>query len=250
MSTTERRTESNGGSDDREMARTETNVRTAGAWLAIGSLLFVVGLVLHPPPSPDLGEFMGTIADEPTRWMAAHWMSAIALSTFAIAGLLVLTAGSRLTHQGLTTTAWAVLIVAALWVTTTAVAEATVITTAAIAGDTTTFEAWQRFAEGHAVAFVVLAAAVAVIAGNEARTGHETTPAWVSWIGALSGITAAIGFALGVGVGIALGGLVWLVATIVLGLWTFWFGVALTRSDGAVSTRSDESALDGRGTVR
>lgn len=64
----------------------DTKMRVGGAWLAIGSLLFVVGLVLHPPPSPNLGEFMATIAAEPTRWMAAHWASAIALAGFTIGG--------------------------------------------------------------------------------------------------------------------------------------------------------------------
>lgn len=204
----------------------------AGAWLAVGSLLFVVSLAIHPPPSPDPGEFMATIADGPTRWVAAHWTAALALSLLAIAGLIVLTAGSRLTQNGWTMTAWAVLVVGALWVTTTAVAEATVITEAAVAGDTATFEAWHLFAEGKALGFGFLALAVTVIAGNEARSTRAVTPVWASWIGAVAGIAAFVGFVvLGALLGIALGGLVWVASTIVMSLWILWFGVALVRSD-------------------
>lgn len=232
--------------DSREPSRADASVRAAGGWLAIGSALFVAGIAFHPPISPDLGEFMATVAEAPTPWMAAHWASAIALSSFAIAGLIVLTAGSRLTRHWWTMSAWAVLIVGALWVTTAAVVEATVITEAAVAGDTATFEVWQRFAQAHAGAFVALAGAIAVIAGNEARTrsARETTPAWASWIGALAGVAAAVGFVLAVGLGIAAGGPVWLVATIVMGLWTLWFGVALTRSRGVARIRPEPEEPD------
>lgn len=250
MSNAKRRNEPNGGIASRETARPETSVRAAGALLAIGAVLFVGGLVLHPPLSPDLGEFMATIADAPTRWVAAHWASAIALSAFAIAGLLVLTARSRLTQHWWTSTVWAVLVVGALWVTTAAVAEATAVTTAAVAGDTATFEAWQRFAQAHAAAFVVLAVAIAAIAGTEARSGHETTPAWASWVGAVAGVTAAVGFTLGVGVGIALGGLVWLVATVVMSLWILRFGVGLARDEDAAWPRPEEPDSGKRGTVQ
>ena len=44
----------------------DTRVSVGGAMLAIGSLLLVVGFVLHPPPSPDPAEFMATIAENPT----------------------------------------------------------------------------------------------------------------------------------------------------------------------------------------
>lgn len=209
-----------------------TGTRAAGAWLAIGSLLFVVSLVLHPPPSPNPGEFMATIADGPALWVAAHWAAALALSFFVIAGLLMLTAESRLTQNGWTMSAWAVLVVGALWVTTTAVAEATVITEAAVAGDTATFEAWQLFAEGKAIGFGFLALAVAAIAANEARSSRSVTPMWAAWISTVAGIAAFVGFVvLGLLLGIAVGGLIWVGSTIVMSLWTLWFGVGLVRSD-------------------
>lgn len=123
---------------------------------------------------------MATVAGAPTRWTAAHWASAIALSSFAIAGLIVLTAGSRLTRHWGTMSAWAVLIVGALEVT-----------------------------------------------------------------------TAAVGFVLAVGLGIAPGGPVRLVATTVMGPWTLWFGVALTRSRGVARIRPEPEEPDpgGRDTV-
>ena len=218
----------------RDTSHAETGVRAAGAWLAVGSLVFVVSLALHPRPSPDLGEFMAIIAANSTLWIAVHWAAALALTMLVIAGLLMLTAGSRFTETWWTVSAWAVLIIGALWVTTTAVAEATVIATAAAAGDTATFEAWQIFAEGTALGFGFLVAAVAVIAVTEARSVRSITPAWAAWIGAIAAVVAFVAFVvLGLILGIAIGGPIWLISTIVVGLWTLWFGIGLVRSKRA-----------------
>lgn len=180
---------------------------------------------------------MAAIAAAPTQWVLAHWAAALSFTFFAITGLLVLTTTSRLSQHWWTMTAWAVLVVGALWVTTTAVAEATVITAAAVAGDTATFEAWQLYVEARAVGFGFLAIAIAVIAGNEARSTRSVMPAWAAWIGAIAGIVAFVGFVvLGLWLGLAVGGLVWLTSTIVMSLWTLWFGIALTRSDGLIPT--------------
>lgn len=227
----------------------ETKMSVGGTLLAIGSLLLVVGFVLHPPPSPDSGEFMATIAEEPTRWMAAHAATAVALSVFVIAGLIVLTAGSRLTQNWWTITAWAVMIVSALWVTTAAVVEATVITQTALATDTATFELWSIFAEAHSAAFLFFVLAIAVIAGHEARTTSQTTPAWASWVGAVAGVVAFGGMILVFVLGIALGGLIWVVSTLVMGLWTFWFGVALARSRGTARIHPEEPEPGRRETI-
>lgn len=208
----------------------DTRVSVGGAMLAIGSLLLVVGFVLHPPPSPDPAEFMATIAENPTRWVAAHGVTAISLSVFVIAGLIMLTAGSRFTQHWWTISAWAVLIVSALWTTTAAVVEATAITQAAITDDIATFEVWNAFAEIHSAAFLFFVLAAAVIAGHEARSAYQITPVWASWLGAVAGVAAFGGMILVFVLGIALGGLVWLVSTIVMSLWLFWFGVALVRS--------------------
>lgn len=241
MSESEHQSESVKELVSQRLERTGAGTRVAGAWLAVGSVLFVGSLVLHPPPSPDLGEFMAVIADEPTQWVLAHWAAALALTLFAITGLIILTTESQLSQNGWTMTAWAVLVVGAIWVTTTAVAEATVITEAAVAGDAATFEAWQLFAEGKAIGFGLLAVAIAVIAGNEARSTRSVTPVWASWIGAVAGIVAFVGFVvLGLLLGIAVGGLIWLVSTIVMSLWTLWFGVGLVQSEDIEWTTSDQ----------
>lgn len=161
----------------------------------------------------------------------------------------MLTAGSRLTQTWWTITAWAVLIVSALWVTTAAVVEATVITEAAIAGDTVMFEAWSSFAEAHSAAFLFFVLAIAVIAGNEARSTYPTTSVWGSWVGAIAGVAAFGGMVLVFGLGIALGGLVWVVSAVVMSLWLVWFGVTLARSEPTALTVSDEPKVGGHGPV-
>ncbi len=227
------------------MAHSDTAMRAAGGWLAIGSVLWVGAFALHPPPSPDMGEFMAIIADSGVIWVAVHWVVAVALSLFVVASLIVLGAGSRLTRDWWTMSAWAVFPVGALWILTAAVAEATVISHAAIADDMGTFGAWQLFAEGKAMGFVSLALAVAVIAGNEARISEAAIPAWASWIAVGAAVTALAGWGSGVVLGIGLGGLVWVVSSLVIGLWTIWFGVALMRAGRELSghiARNPEAA--------
>lgn len=228
--------------DNRRTGGIGPTVRAGGAWLALGALAFFVGILLHPPPPSDPNAFMATIAADPTRWMAAHWVSAVAVFLLSGAGLVVLASRSRLTDRPATASAWAGLVVAGLWIATAAIVEATVITRAAVAGDTATFAAWQPFAEAHAAAVVVVGLAAATIAWNEARAADPATPRVASWVGAAAGVLSATGFVLGVGLGVALGGPLWLVSTLALSLWTFWFGLALARVDGrsATSTRQSE----------
>lgn len=159
------------------MPPTNTAVRVAGTWLAIASLLLRAALVGHGPLAPDLSDQMKRIADGATRWSVIHWVSAAALSLYAVTGLIVLTSGSRLARGWWTTTAWAGLTVSALWIMTTAVAEATAITNAAVAGATEMFAAWWAFAEGKASGIAFSALAVAVISGNEARASERAVPA-------------------------------------------------------------------------
>lgn len=226
---------------DQAPGETNTRIRAGGAWLAIGAAAFIVSLLLHAQPSPDPAEFMANIAAAPTQWVIAHWLAAISASLFVIAGLIVLTTESRLTQRWWTLTAWAVVIVGSLWIVSTALIEATVVTAAAVDGDTATFVEWQRFGQALAAAFIALAPAVAVIAGNEARTGAETTPVWASWIGAVAGLVAGVAFALIVGLGVAMAGIVWIAATLVMSGWILWFGVALARADGESLLRTPAS---------
>ncbi|MES0218450.1 hypothetical protein NKL07_24220 [Mesorhizobium sp. C280B] len=212
------------------MANTDEGTRVAGVWLAIASILLAGALVGHGPIDPDMGRQMGVITDDPVRWAIIHWVSAVALSLFVLTGLIVLAARSRLTEAWWTLSAWGVLTVGALWTMTTAVAEATVVSAAAAAGDTATFEAWWAFSEGKANGFMFLALAVAVIAGNEAQTTHRATPVWASYIAVVAGIGAFLGWPLGMWLGVTLGSFVWVVASLVMSVWTLWFGLGLART--------------------
>jgi hypothetical protein len=209
----------------------ERTIRVAGGWLAAASLLFVGSLALHPPPSPDPDAFMQIIANAGTRWVVAHWAAALALSAFAVTSLIVLTAHSRLTENWWTISAWAILPVSSFWVLTAAVAEATVISHAARAGDQEMFQAWQRFAEGKAMGVLGLALSIALIAGNEARSGQPTTPAWACWAAIAAALGAFAGWTMGMVLDVAAGGIIWLVSAMAMGLWTLWLGLALARSE-------------------
>jgi hypothetical protein len=212
------------------MADTNTAVRVAGIGLAIASSLLIAALVVHGPLAPDLSDQMKKIADGATAWSVIHWVSAASLSLYAVTGLIVLTSGSRLARGTWTMTAWAVLTVSALWTMTTAVVEATVVTSAAVAGAKEAFEAWWSFAEGKASGIAFFALAVAVIAGNEVHSSERAVPAWSAWIGTLSGVASFAGWALGRWFGVELGNLLWVASSVLMGVWALWFGLALLRS--------------------
>lgn len=215
----------------------DTGTRVAGGWLAIASFLLAASLAFHGPIAVDMSARMEAISDGATRWVVVHWAAAAALSCFVIAGLLALTRGGRLTGSWQTISAWAVVTVGALWTLTTAVAEATAVTGAAVSGDAAMFEAWWSFAEGNANGFAVLALAVAVIAGSEARMPRGATPAWACWTGAVAGIAAFAGWAFGMWLSVRPGSLVWVVSSLVMCLWLLWFGVALMRTGARVHGR-------------
>jgi len=212
------------------MSHTNTAIRVAGTWLAIASFLLVVALIVHGPLAPDISDQMKRIADGAMRWSVIHWVSAASLSLYAVTGLVVLTSGSRLAGGWWTMTAWAVLTVSALWTMTTAVAEATVVTNAAVSGTKETFETWWAFAEGKATGIAFLALAVAVISGNEAKSSERVVPAWSAWIAMVLGVASFAGWALGRWFGVDLGNLLWVAASVLMSVWTLWFGVALMRS--------------------
>lgn len=212
------------------MPRTNTAVRVAGTWLAIASSLLIAALVVHGPLAPDLSDQMKKIADGARTWSVIHWVSAASLSLYAVTGLIVLTSGSRLAEGWWTMTAWAVLTVSALWTMTTAVVEATVVTNAAVAGAKEMFEAWWAFAEGKASGIAFFALAVAVISGNEAQSSERAVPAWSAWIAMVSGIASFAGWALGRWFGIDFGNLLWVASSVLMSVWTLWFGFALMHS--------------------
>lgn len=217
------------------MTHTNSAIRTGGAWFAIASFLIILTLVLHGPIAPDLSDQMTRIAGHATRWAVSHWIAAAALSFYAVSGLIVLSSRSRLTDRWWTLSAWAVITVGGLWTVTTALAETTVVADAAAFGDTETFMAWWAFAEGKANGFAVVALAIAVIAGQEARGSYASTPKWSAWAAVVAGVAAFVGWVLGMWFEVGFGSPLWLVASIAMSLWTLWFGLALTRSSRATA---------------
>lgn len=214
------------------MTHTHTAERALGTWLATASFLMIATLLLHGPIAPDLGEQMTRVAGAPLRWSIAHWLAAAGLSLFAVSGLIALTSRSELTDGLWPLTAWAVVTVGALWTMTTAVAETTVVAQAAADGRTETFNAWWAFSEGKANGFVFLALAVAIIAGSEARSSRRTTPVWAAWTAMVAGLASFGGWAVGMWLGVPLGSLIWVVASVVMSGWTLWLGVVLARGGG------------------
>jgi hypothetical protein len=213
------------------MNHSSTAMKAAGGSLAIASLILAASLAFHGPPHPDIAIQMHHVAESPAQWAVVHWGAALSLSLFAIVGIVMLTAGSRLTQSVPTIIAWAVLLVGALWTKVTAVAEATVLASAAATGDQATFNTWWVFSEGMANGFACLALAGAIIAGNEALSARRASPAWAAWIGAVAGTTAFIGWAMFSWIGITTGGPIWVISSLVLCLWFAWFGAALALTD-------------------
>ncbi len=222
------------------MPHAKTALRVAGTWLAIASSLLIPAVILHGPLATDLGDQMQRVADGATAWSVIHWVSAAALSLYAVTGLIMLTSGSRLVRGSWPITAWAVLTVSALWTMTTAVAEATVIANAAAAGSREMFEAWWAFAEGKASGVAFFALAVAVISGNEAQSSERVVPAWSAWTGMASGIGAFAGWASGRWFGVEFGNLLWVGSIVLMSVWTLWFGFALMRTRAKVASEMDQ----------
>jgi hypothetical protein len=183
---------------------------------------------LHGPLQPTLADQMHAIEDM-ERWSPIHWMAAAALSLLAMAGLIALTASSRLTETVVTTIAWAVVPVGAVWTLMTAVAEATAVTQAAASGNQAIFEAWWAFAEGLANGFALLALGVVAIAAHEARSADPALPVWLSWIGAVVAVLSIAGWVLGSWIGFQPASLLWVASSLVMCLWLAWFGFTLAR---------------------
>lgn len=225
--------------DAAQDAELDPAIRTGGAWLAVAATLLIVALTMHPPPPAEDAAFMELIADEGATWIAVHWLAAIALSLFVVAGLIVLSGRSALTARPLTLSAWAIFAVGAFWTVRTAVAEATAVSHVAASGDLAGFEAWNGYAGGNAMGFAVFGLAVAAIAADQASRATTTMPRWASGLAVALGVLSFSGWVLGSILGVGLGGPVWLVSSLLMNAWLVWFGVLLVRAPvAAVSGRA------------
>lgn len=227
------------------MAQEFSAGRASGVWLAVGAAALAISLVIHGLPEPDVGDQMLVITADPARWLGVHWLAAAGLSCLAIAGLIVLAAGTRLTATALTVSAWAVLTIGATWTLLTAVAEATVVTDAAIAGNGTIFAAAWAFSEGMANGFAGLALAVAVIAGSEMRAADSATPAWASGIAVCAGIASFLGWALWSWLDFGFGAPIWVGSSTLMCLWLVWFGAGFARFSDEFTSRHEMPSANG-----
>lgn len=198
-------------------------------WLAAGAVALIAALAIHGPPDPDMSVQMQIIAQDHIRWTAVHWLSAAALSVFAAAGLTKMSLGEETTRGFAIRTAWAGFALGALWTMTTAVAEATAVTTAAIAGNVAQFEAWQSFASGKASGFLALALAVTVIATKDSTSDQPVTKRWAGRAGAIFAAVSTAGGVLNFWFGVSVGGPIWLISSVLMLIWLCWFGIATAR---------------------
>ena len=212
------------------MTNDQAGLRASGAWLACASLLLVLVLIFHGPLHSDLQVQMAHIAEPASRWAAVHWAAAASLSCFIVTSVLVLAAGSRLTSTRTLISAWAVVLVGALWTLTTAVTEATVIADLAASGELQQFAAWWSFAQGFGNGFALLAMAVSVIALNETRSPQRLVPKWSAAVGAVAGLASFAGWSLGVWFHVEKGNLLWVIASGVMCIWLAWLGISLARA--------------------
>lgn len=200
-----------------------STLRTARLWLGSGAALLTAALVFHGPPDPDLTIQLHHVADGSNRWAIVHWTAAVALFLFSGAAFLTLlasAAGEKVAgHPG----AWMVMALGALATVTTAVSEASVVSVAAQAGDQTAFDTWWAFSSGMANGFFALAIAVGLIALSEFRSDARHLPRWTAAIGMVAGFLSALGWCLGEQLGIAIGGPIWLISTLVMCLWLIAF---------------------------
>jgi hypothetical protein len=174
---------------------------------------------------------MNHIGESASRWKLVHWAAAVALSSFAISAVLVLVSRSRMTRNGSTISAWAVVLVGGLWTLMTAITEVTVIADLAAVRDRAQFTAWWALAEGFANGFAMLALAVAVIGWNEYRDPDRALPKWSAGVGSAAGLASFAGWALGVWFDIGPANLMWLLASGVMCLWLTWLGTVLGRTN-------------------
>lgn len=209
------------------MAHKSEATRVAGAWLVAASLLLVITLLFHGPPAPVISDQMTIVAGSSTRWLAVHWIAAVALSCFVVASFIVLGARSRLTETGWTLSAWAVLPIGAIWTLITAVAEATAVTHAAVTNNEASFAAWWTFSEGMGNGFAALALCVAVIASNEMQLEERATLKWAAGVGVFAGLVSFAGWALWSWFDLGFSAPIWVASSILMCLWLLWFGARL-----------------------
>lgn len=206
---------------------TETSLRSAGLLLAVGSILLVVGLLVHPQ-----GEGVSTaqteqlVRDEESMWVASHYLIGFGLLVHAGAAIGLLTNRSRLTGTWLTSTAWTIVAAFNIPMAAVVVMESTALREAATANESAIFASLYAWVEGFLPAILVASLAVIAIAWSETRAATPLTPKWAAYVGIVGALAMVGFFVFGFWGGQEWAGNLFL-GYVLMGLWLMWVGVGL-----------------------
>lgn len=201
--------------------------RTAGGILSIGSLVVLIGGLLHPPSASAPSVISGAM----TRWLASHWLIAGGVFLVGLGSLLVIFSRSDVTSSWLTLAAWSGVALGSLPVVVFMIGEATVLPELAAGGGSAEFATWRAFIEMGVIASLLpVTVGLILVAWSQARGQSIRTPAWTAWGGVVAFLV----------------GLVWIVGFGFLGIdalepvfivellgfiWLGWLGYNLARSE-------------------
>lgn len=211
--------------------------RTAGALLAIGALLMVIGNLLHARPEPALEDMMATVAEGATVWRLSHGLIMFGTILLAMGALDLIVGRTGLTDRWSTFSAWTALVIVLPIITVAIVAELSVFPMAAEAGDLAAFERWDTFAfTGITHSALLIFLAFFLIAGDQFQRDDRVTHRWAAGVGAVAALAGVVGAVI---VGI-LGMRTLLpmlgVSLLITFVWVLWFGIGLLRSEAGAGS--------------
>jgi hypothetical protein len=175
------------------MAKTlDTHLQAAGVLVTIGSLLFLVGLLAHPPETLNPQQAMAITAANAQAWRVTHMLITAGSVALAAGAVLVLGAHSRLTEAWPAAAAWAVLAVTMVVFIPVPALEATVAVDAAVVNDAATFGLVSTLVLGFVQVLGALLLALLVIALHEARGGPTKVVRAGAGLGAVLSLLALV----------------------------------------------------------
>ena len=164
----------------------ENLVKSVGALLAVGAVVFAAGMVLHPPEVPDPTAQQAIVVAQAGAWSLAHWLVTFGALAITVAGLVAL-AATRLGRGALGVTGWALLTVSFLLFLPVPAIEATVAVATAVAGDGATFALLQTIVFGLLTTLPFVFLGLALVGAGEARAAQAAVPRVLAWLGVAIG---------------------------------------------------------------
>lgn len=230
--------ETHGGHENRFQSgiNTQTFERAAGGVLAVGSLVTLIGGLLHPPGASSVSVISGNM----TRWFVSHWLFAGGVFLVGLGSLLVVFSQSALAANWVALAAWSGVALSSVPVMVFMIGEATVLPQLAAGGATAEFASWRVFIEMGAIASLLpVSVGLLLVAWTRTRAQTLRTPVWVAWGAVLAFVLGLIWI---VGFGVldveALGPL--FLVELLGFIWLGWLGLDLARSEVAAREESVE----------